>query len=63
MSKLAYTLDEAAIASGISKRTIREHIDAGRLVASYPSSRPVILASELERWLESLPHEPKKVAA
>lgn len=55
--KLAYTVDEAAEAAGVSVTTIVEACRDGFLVKSYPNSRPVILVDELRRWLESLPHE------
>lgn len=62
--KLAYTLDEAAAASGVSRTTINEALAKGSLVATYPTSRPVILAADLQDWLDTLPNEaPKKKAS
>lgn len=63
MSQLAYTYAAAASATGISERIIREAVYRGDLIASFPSARPVIIASELERWLASLPHEPVRRAS
>lgn len=55
MNKLAHTIPEAADLTSISEDIIRKAIRRGELNASYPSSRPVIRTSELERWLEALP--------
>lgn len=57
MSKLAYTLDEAAEACGVSREVIRQAIRAGDLVQVFPTSRPVILREDLERWITSKPTE------
>ncbi|WP_138417962.1 helix-turn-helix domain-containing protein [Sinomonas gamaensis] len=56
--KLAYTYEQAAEAVGVSSRTLRRFVERGDLAAKYINSKPVILASELEAWLESLPSEP-----
>ncbi len=55
--KLAYSLDTLAELTELSKTSINEHIKSGNLVASYPNSKPIILADEAKRWLESLPNE------
>lgn len=59
MQKLAYTLTEAAEATGYSERTIRRAIAESRLVAKYENSKPVIMTRDLEAWLEALPSERK----
>ena len=56
--KKAYTVQEAAAAYGVSADVIRAHIRHGRLVARYPTSRPIVGADELEDWFLSLPTEP-----
>ncbi|GAA3699385.1 hypothetical protein GCM10022377_10480 [Zhihengliuella alba] len=56
--RIAYTVEQAASAVGVSKDIIRAHIKRGNLVARYPSSRPIISAQELGDWLEALPTEP-----
>lgn len=59
--KLAYSIQEAAEASGLSTTVIRRKINAGYIAAKYSGTKPVILATELESWLQSLPSEqPKK---
>jgi len=55
--KLAYTYEEAAEAIGVSITSIRRIVDRGDLVARYPTKKPVILATELEDYLEGLPTE------
>lgn len=52
---MAYTVQEAAAAYGISLDTVRGNIKAGNLVARYPTSRPVIGADELKSWFNALP--------
>ena len=56
-TRLSYTIPEAAAAVGVSEWTIRAEIRANRLAARYVGSKPLIPASELEAWLESLPSE------
>jgi len=63
MSKLAYSVDEAAEATGLSRRHLDRAIAAGDLAAKLSSPKKkdaarggkrVILASELERYLSEL---------
>jgi len=58
MSKIAYSIEEAAEAVGYSTDTIRRALRTNDLTAKYVNSKPVILASELTSWLESKPSEP-----
>src|SRR5690606_40177308 len=58
-TRLSYTIPEAAAAVGVSEWTIRAEIRANRLAARYVGSKPLIPASELEAWLESLPRDRK----
>lgn len=60
--KLAYSYDEAAEATGAGKRALQNAVRAGDLVPSYVGTKPLIPAAELQRWLDALPHEPKRVA-
>jgi hypothetical protein len=55
--KLAYTIPEAAELCSVSETSLKDAIDRRELTKRYPSSRPVVLTSELQRWLESLPTE------
>jgi hypothetical protein len=56
--KKAYTLVEAARVASVGESTLRAAMDRGDLPKRFPSTRPVVLASDLDKWLESLPTEP-----
>jgi len=58
MSKIAYSIEEAAAATGYSTDTVRRAIRNSELVARYANTKPVVMASELTAWLESKPTEP-----
>lgn len=55
--RLAYPLDEAAVLAGISVKTLRRDIRDGHVTMRRIRSKPVILAAELARYLESRPVE------
>ena len=57
MSKIAYSIEEAAEAAGYSTDTIRRALRNNDLTARYANTKPVILATELTEWLSSLPTE------
>lgn len=57
-SKLAYSIEEAAAATGYSTDTIRRALRKNDLTARYANTKPVILTDELKAWLESLPCDP-----
>lgn len=54
---ISVTVQQAASLTGISHDVIQRAIRASALVAHYPSSRPVILLSDLHSWIESSPTE------
>lgn len=56
-TKLAYSLEEAAEATGYGQTTLKVAIRRGELVARYANAKPVIPATELQDWLDSLPKE------
>ncbi|MFF2054152.1 helix-turn-helix domain-containing protein [Leifsonia sp. NPDC058194] len=56
--KKAYTYDELAELVGLSRRTIRNHVDAGKLIPTFPTSEPRFTAKEVERWIKSWPVKP-----
>lgn len=60
MTVLALSIDAAAEACGYSTKVIREAVRNNDLIPSYANSKPVFRIAELERWLESLPAEPKR---
>lgn len=52
----AYTVKEFAEACGLGETTIRDHIELGNLVPSYPTkTKAIIPLEEGLRWLRSLP--------
>ena len=53
--KIAFSIEEAAEPVGYSTDTIRRAIRNNDLSVKYANSKPVILASELESWLNALP--------
>ena len=55
MNKVAYSIDEAVTATGLSRTTIYEAIADGRLRRKKAGRRTIILATELQRFLEKLP--------
>lgn len=57
VAKLAYSLEEAAAATGYGQTTLKVAIRRGELVPRYANAKPVIPTSELESWLSSLPTE------
>lgn len=59
-SKLAYSIEEAAAATGYSTDTIRRALRNSDMTARYANSKPVILTAELQEWLKSLPTEAPK---
>lgn len=57
-TKLSLTLDEAAAATGYSARALSRAAENNDLVLRYANRKPVVLVTELQEWLESLPTEP-----
>jgi excisionase family DNA binding protein len=55
--KRAYTYQEAANSVGVSVRTLQRLVERGDIAVKYIGSKPVIRASELDAWLETLPSE------
>lgn len=53
LSPLAYRVDDAARASGISRASLYEEIKAGRLKSLKACGRRLILAADLKAFLES----------
>lgn len=55
--RVAYTVTEAAEAAGVSEMTLRRAYRSGALTLRYPTSRPVVMKSDLEAWLAACPTE------
>ncbi len=47
--RLSLSFDEAALACGTSRGTIRRMIDRGELTPRYMNSKPVLLVSEIRK--------------
>jgi hypothetical protein len=58
--KLAYTMQEAADATGYSLTTLHGFVRVGDIRAGYANSKPVIEKRELLRWLAALPDSPRR---
>ena len=54
---IAYDVKGAAEATGHSVDVVRRAIRSGELTPRYPTSKPVILADDLRRWVASAPTE------
>lgn len=57
MTPLAYNVQDAAAACGVSPDVIRRAIRSNDLPVKYVTSRPLVLASDLKAWLEAAPTE------
>lgn len=57
LDKLSYSYAGLSEATGISEAEIRRAIDDNYLVRRYLKSKPIILTSDAQAWLESLPTE------
>ena len=55
--RLAYAVTEAARISGLSKSWLYVEMQSGRLAYRKAGTRRLILASDLESYLRSLPSE------
>lgn len=54
--RLAYTIPEAAQATGMSARHIDRCVKAGELPSKLSRTKRVILADDLRDWLRNLPN-------
>ena len=54
-SRVAYSVAETMALSGLGRDTIYKAIHAGRLPARKMGRRTIVLASDLQAFLESLP--------
>lgn len=55
VTKLSYTLTEAAEAVGVSKRALQAAHANGDLEFHYPTSHPVVLHDDLLAWVACSP--------
>lgn len=54
---LAYSIKDAADATGVSVRTLERIIAAGDLNVRYVRGKRVLPATELQAWIDSLPYD------
>jgi excisionase family DNA binding protein len=54
-SRVAYSVAETMALSGLGRDTVYKAIHAGRLPARKLGRRTIVLASDLQRFLEALP--------
>jgi excisionase family DNA binding protein len=57
VTPIAYNVQQAAEACGVSPDTIRRAIRANDLPVKYPSARPVIRREDLVAWMDSRPDQ------
>lgn len=62
-AKIAYTIPEAVLASGLSRSMLYVAIGRGALSARKCGARTVILEADLRQFLRGLPRLTKKEAA
>jgi excisionase family DNA binding protein len=55
ISMKALSVQQVLAITGISRPTLYNHVKAGRIVARKLGRRTIVMASDLERYLESLP--------
>lgn len=58
MTRRAYPLDEVAELFGVSVKTVRREIRDGKLSARRIRGAVVVLAPEVDRYLDAAPEEP-----
>ncbi|MGW9332037.1 helix-turn-helix domain-containing protein [Bosea sp. NPDC055594] len=58
-TRLAYSICEAAKACGLSRATIYRLIQAGEIVPRKCGHRTLVLAADLQRFLDKLPVGPR----
>jgi excisionase family DNA binding protein len=59
--KIAYTLKEAAIATGVSTTMIRAAVRRNDLTANYAGTKQIFTREDLKRWVKDLPEAPWRV--
>lgn len=57
MSKISYSIAEAAEAVGLSERVIRDAIKDSYLPARFMNTKALVRREDLETWIDSMPSE------
>jgi hypothetical protein len=55
MGKVAYSIEDAALAAAVTKQTVEDAVRTGTLPARRIADHAVILATDIQRWLETFP--------
>lgn len=55
LTRIAYTIEDAAAEVGLSPRYIREEIYTGRLKAKAAGTKLIVRRADLEEWVDALP--------
>lgn len=55
MGRVAYTISEAAEAAAVGEHVIANAIRGHELIARAVGKNPIVLQTDLQAWLESLP--------
>jgi excisionase family DNA binding protein len=63
LTKVAYSVKEAAVVLGVGNTKLWEEINAGHLRARRLGARVLIPAAEIEAWLAALPEHKPRLAA
>lgn len=61
VAKVAYNMQEAATATGVSTSVIRAAVRRHDLVPNYAGRTPLFTPEELRAWVERLPERPWKI--
>ena len=60
ITPVSYDIPGAALATGLSERTLRDYIRNGDLAAHYSGTKPVIDRDELRDFIRALPSEKRR---
>ena len=56
MGQVAYSIEDAAQAAAVTKQVVEDAVRAGTLPAHRIADHAVILATDIQGWLESFPY-------
>lgn len=57
MSKISYTIAEAAESVGLSERSLRDAIKDSKIAVRYFNTKAIIRREDLESYIDQLPSE------
>jgi hypothetical protein len=62
ITPVSYDIPGAALATGLSERTLRDYIRNGDLAVHYSGTKPVIEREELQAFIRALPSEKRRAS-